>query len=180
MSAPASNLPNSARNETDFMRRVVPWPSPGAPGVINMHWTSPSHKGMSGKPFAQPSDFLAMVPWCNTHPASVKDVYFCLSQQGKQHAAHNGKVKAARSAQDATFLKAVWADVDGYKDYPDKMTALKAINKFVKDAALPSPTALVDSGGGWHVYWISDKPLTRDEWGPYANALWDADPEARP
>jgi len=42
----------------------------------------------------------------------------------------------------------------------------------VADAKLPEPSAVVMSGGGLHVYWISDKPLTRDEWQPYASGLW--------
>ena len=39
-------------------------------------------------------------------------------------------------------------------------------------AMLPPPTALVCSGGGWHVYWITDKALTEAEWRPYAEGLW--------
>jgi len=169
---------NPAKDPADFLRRVVPWPAAGAAGFINMHWTSPRYQGMSGRPFNQLADFLAMVPWCNANPQLVKDVYFCLSQQAKTGATVNGKMKAARSAKDATFLKAIWLDVDGNKpDEPDKgyatpKEALEAIIKFVADAKLPPVTALVMSGGGWHVYWISDKPLTRDEWRPYAEGLW--------
>src|SRR5271167_2831781 len=69
----ASGGIDPAKNETDFLRRVLPWPKDGAPGVINMHWTSPGHNGMSGRPFSQLQDFLAMVKWCNTHPDAVKD-----------------------------------------------------------------------------------------------------------
>jgi hypothetical protein len=36
---------------------------------------------------------------------------------------------------------------------------------------LPMPTAVVNSGGGLHVYWISNIPLSPDEWRPYAEGL---------
>ena len=157
------------------MVRVLPWPAPGEQGYINAHYRGPNFRGMGGRAFKDLDFFMDYaIVWGNSNPSYVTDMYFCLSQQAETDGVtNNGRVKAARSAKDATLLKAIWADVDGYKDYPDKMTALKAINKFVKDAALPSPTALVDSGGGWHVYWISDKPLTRDEWRSYANGLWE-------
>src|SRR5208283_1538708 len=50
--------------------------------------------------------------------------------------------------------------------------ALEVVLKFVHAAQLPFPTALVCSGGGWHVYWISDKPLTVPEWKTYAEGLY--------
>jgi hypothetical protein len=108
----------------------------------------------------------------------VKDIYFCLSQQSNTGTSSTGKVCAARHADDATFLKAIWLDVDGNKaSEPDKgyaslPEAQAAVTKFVADAGLPEPSAIVMSGGGLHVYWISDKPLTPDEWRPYANGLW--------
>ncbi len=173
--ANADGVNDPANDDADFLRRVVPWPVPGAAGVINMHWTSPRHAGMSGRPFNQLSDFLAMVPWCNSHSAWVKDVYFCLSQQAKTGVTGNGKVRAARSSVDALFLKAIWLDVDGNKPdkgYPTLKEALAAVVAFVDATPMPSPTALVCSGRGWHVYWISDKPLTQEEWRPYAEGLW--------
>ena len=36
---------------------------------------------------------------------------------------------------------------------------------------LPPPSAVVKSGGGLHIYWISDRPLTPQEWSPYAHGL---------
>ncbi len=72
-----------AKNEADFMSRVVPWPAPGTTGYVNMHWTMPDRHGMGGQPFTDINDFMNMIPWCNSHPRAVKDVYFCLSQQAK-------------------------------------------------------------------------------------------------
>ena len=158
----------------EFMARVVLWPLPGEAGVINIHWTNPTHPGMGGKPFVLLSDFLAIIPWCNNHPKFVKDVYFCLSRQKKVGPIVNGKAKPLRNHDNSTHLRAIWLDVDvkappkGYRTLND---AIDAVTKFCADAKLPSPSALVFSGGGLHVYWFSNTPLTVAEWQPYANGL---------
>jgi hypothetical protein len=161
---------------SDFMARVVPWPLPGEEGVINMHWTHPAHPGMGGKPFVQLADFLAMVPWCNSHAAFVKDVYFCLSRQRMVGPTRNNRATALRNAGNATHLKAIWADIDANKlppkGYASKPDAVAAITKFIVDAGMPPPSAMVDSGNGYHVYWISKVPITVEEWRPYAEGLW--------
>ena len=159
-------------NIAEFFRRVLPWSAAGSPGVANFHWSLPDRKGMGGEPFADLHSFLSYIPWANQHAKWIKDIYFCLSLQAETGLTASGKIKAARHANAALALKALWADVDGYKDYPSKTDALAAIHKFVQDSGIPLPTALVDSGGGWHVYWISDKPLTKAEWELYANGLW--------
>ena len=157
------------------MARVVPWPAPGGPGYINAHYRGPRFSGMGGRPFNDVDQFIAYaIVWGNAHAAWVTDMYYCLSLQAATGAADpkTGKIKAARSKEAAIELKAVWLDVDGYKGYPDKKTAFSAISKFIADAKLPPPSAIVDSGGGWHIYWISDKELTPAEWEPYAHGLW--------
>src|ERR1019366_881418 len=70
-------------------------------------------------------------------------------------------------------LKCIWLDVDVKKDrgYATLIEALDAIQDFRIRALLPPPSALVFSGGGVHVYWVSDKPLTVEEWRPYAEGL---------
>lgn len=158
----------------EFMARVVPWPAVGEPGVINLHYTFPDREGMGGRPFSQLADFLSMVPWCNAHPGYVKDVYFCLSRQATAGEIKNGRAKAVRNIPNSTHVKAIWLDVDVKpppKGYPDLKAALDAVLAFVQAAKLPPPSALVASGGGLHVYWFSDVPLTVAEWRPYANGL---------
>ena len=86
----------------------------------------------------------------------------------------NGKATALRNGGNVHRLKALWLDVDvkPEKGYPTTDAAIAALKKFITDAKLPPPTALVLSGsGGMHVYWISDRPLTNDEWRPYADGL---------
>lgn len=171
----AANAAVPADEIAGFVSRVVPWPHDG-PGVINLHYTSPKGPGMRGQPFTHLEDFMQRTGWCATHEAYARDVYFCLSLQAKVGKVYRGGTTAARHASDALLLKAIWLDIDVKPDkgYPTKEDALCALDKFVKDAALPFPTAIVDSGNGFHVYWISNKPLTKAEWAPYAGGLWGA------
>jgi Domain of unknown function (DUF927) len=161
----------------EFMSRVVPWPQPGVPGVVNVHWTPPDkngvpQKGMRGRPFTALEQLLSFVTWANSHAAYVKDIYFCLSMQAEIGKVINGKVTAKRSIQNALLTRALWTDIDvkegGYKTLD---AALEALQKFIADVGLPPPSALVSSGGGLHVYWISDRDLTLAEWAPYAEGL---------
>ena len=177
----AVTLTNSTNDDSapgktavDFLTRVVPWPQAGAPGFINMHWTNPDHPGMGGRPFSKIADFLAMVPWCNSHPEMVKDVYFCLSQQSQTGPIDGGRAKVKRSAANATFLKAIWLDIDVKappKGYADLAEAMKDVRAFCAAKGYPFPNALVASGGGLHAYWIADNPMTVFEWLGYATAL---------
>jgi hypothetical protein len=106
--------------------------------------------------------------------ANLGDIYFCLSLQANCEKTEKGTLKSKRSADGALLLKAIWLDVDvkeppkGYATFPE---AAQAIAQFCKDAKLPAPTATVKSGGGLHVYWISDTPLTPADWRPYAMGL---------
>jgi hypothetical protein len=158
----------------DFFARVVPWPTAGAPGVVNMHWSLVKYDhGMGGRPFSSLVDFMAFIEVAKNRPASVKDIYFCLSAQTKMGPIKYGVASAYRNRDTVAGLKAVWVDIDvkgeGYKSSTE---ALEALFAFCQQTGYPRPTALVFSGsGGMHVYWISDRTLTVDEWRPYAEGL---------
>lgn len=155
------------------MERVVAWPGEGEPGFVNLHWNS-QRVNMAGRPFTKLDDFMGLVQWGAVNPSAMKDIWFCTSTQsatGKSRA--TGKIIAARHADMALKLKALWLDVDvkPEKGYATVGEALDAINAFVAAASLPAPSALVFSGSGVHVYWISDRALTPAEWRPYAAGL---------
>lgn len=128
---------------------------------------------MRGKPFKELHEFMNMAQYAAAKPAVYKDIYFCLSTQAVTGKEIHGNVTAARHKQHALTLKAIWLDVDVKKDkgYDTKEDAIDAIFAFCVAASLPNPSALVFSGSGVHVYWISDIPLTRDVWRPYAEGL---------
>jgi hypothetical protein len=103
---------------------------------------------------------------------SVPDVYMCLSRQRDHKTNAKGEIRAAKSQASALALKSIWLDLDiKPKAFTTLPEALKATADFVAKYGLPPPSALVMSGGGLHVYWISDRALTPQEWFPYAEGL---------
>jgi len=160
----------------NFISRVLTWPEPGSPGFVNMHWKAKGSEGFywDGQPMVSPDEFVGLASWAVGRPNFITDIYFCLSLQQRVGKSSRGKPTAARSAEAAMSLKAIWLDIDvktppkGYATFEE---AVRSMADFTKAANLPWPSALVASGGGLHVYWISDKPLTVDEWRPYAEAL---------
>ncbi|MBI5961611.1 MAG: primase C-terminal domain-containing protein [Chloroflexi bacterium] len=60
-------------------------------------------------------------------------------------------------AESAALVPALWADVD-CDDLPDRRAkALETLTTFD-----PAPSILLDSGGGWHVYWLLDPLVALD------------------
>ena len=151
----AAGPPDTEKEVADFLSRVVPWPEPGTSGFINVHWTSPSHKGMGGKPFTQLADALSFVEWAKNRPADIKDLYFCLSLQSQTGLTRDGKATALRRAANAVALKAIWLDIDCNKQPPKgyrcKEDGLKALKDFCDATRTRYPTAIIDSGNGLHV-----------------------------
>jgi hypothetical protein len=99
------------------------------------------------------------------------------SAQGKNayYAMASFKDASTRTQDNVLRLKAFWLDVDcknkdPLKDYANKEDGIKAIQEFCNRHSFPRPT-IVDSGNGWHVYWILDTEVTKDEWQPVADKL---------
>lgn len=163
----------------DLLLRTMAWPGPENPGFVNLHWWSPGKdepdkKFWSGKPFQDVDSFLSFASWALKQP-TIKDLYYCLSLQ-KNHGTNKttGKPNAIRSAANALNLKCFYVDIDikeEPKGYPSLPAALTALTAFCHAKGIPPPTALVASGGGLHVYWTLDKPISPDVWQPYANGL---------
>ena len=176
--AKAGRVSDLAKDEADFLRHVLPWPKEAEPGFINLHWVIPAPSDPNkliwiGKPTRTLEEFLSLLEWVLNRP-TTKDIYFCLSRQEKTKTNDRGKLAAMRHQKDALALKAIWLDIDVKpppKGYATLDEAFDALAAFVKAAGLPPPNALIGSGGGLHVYWMSDKPLTPDEWRPYADGL---------
>lgn len=78
-----------------------------------------------------------------------------------------------REKNNVQQLKTIFLDIDcgEGKDYPTKTEAYTALKEFTKRYTLPNPSVLVDSGRGWHIYWVLDKPYGRDEWITVAEQL---------
>ncbi|MDX2136481.1 MAG: DUF927 domain-containing protein [Chloroflexota bacterium] len=63
--------------------------------------------------------------------------------------------KAKRGKAEATALvPALWVDIDCDGDIHQRDVGLEKLQRFD-----PGPSFILDSGGGWHGYWLLDKPF---------------------
>lgn len=167
-----------------FMGAVVPWPVDllKDPGYVNLIPKMPVRDDPSkpprftnGSPWRSVDTFLGRVQWQLTKPDVFKDHYYCLSLQAKtKHNKHDPKKpKAQRSAIDALAVKALWIDCDTgeKKQYKTQHEAMAAMLAFRARHNLPMFSAVVNSGGGMHFYWISKTALKVSEWAPFADGL---------
>ena len=98
------------------------------------------------------------------------NVYFALSSFTT-----DGKFR--RKADYAVAQKAFWIDLDcdafkatEGKAYASKAEAMQALADFIREVGLPVPT-VVDSGNGYHCYWIMTRAIRKDMWIQIAK-LW--------
>lgn len=157
----------------DFLLRAIAWPNPNEEtGWVNLHWRVHERKGITGgQAFKTLPDVLGFVDWTRSRgKGKVADLYFCTSLQLNRGDAkqRSGKYYAERSADNAVSSKLLFADVD---KYATKREMFLAIEAFCNASFSPFPTALVDSGGGLHAYWILPSALRKEEWIPLAHKL---------
>lgn len=130
-----------------------------------------------------PNDgYLCLVTIANGTPRqyfveTVDEVYeggLTASEQDKNayYAMASFKTPGARTQDNVLAVKAFWIDVDckgkgPTVDYANKDEGIAAIRDFCKQYGFPRP-AIVDSGNGWHCYWILTEQITPDIWKPIA------------
>ncbi len=168
-----------------FLSAIVPWPGEPGPGYVNLHYDmppDPKYKGKGGVPgwaFADIDAFLSRSQFALSNADKFKNQWFCLSMQTEHGGMNASKksYKAKRSKANAKALRSIWIDCDvkpestDGKHYTSEAEALKALMLFWTKRRLPEPTAIVHSGGGFHVYWANTVAMTPAEWRPYADGL---------
>lgn len=164
-----------------FMGAVVPWPGSVKdlgyinliPKMVDRDPAKPPRFTL-GSPFRAVDGFLSRVQWHLT-TENFKDQFYCLSLQAKTtpNRKNPAKPKGHRSAIDALAVKALWVDCDvgEKKQYKTQHEAMAAMLAFRARHNLPMFSAVVNSGGGLHFYWISQTALTVREWAPFADGL---------
>lgn len=168
----------SATDAEQFLARVV---GPGNYAVIT--WKDPSRDGMAARFFPRDrvSDAAGFARWVS---GKGSDAYFGVA--GFLEAIPDGndargkpKFRGTRVVENVDHLRALWIDIDVKRAgdnktksiYADRREALAWLLGFINATGLPPPNLWVDSGYGYHVYWILEDALTRAEWQPYADAL---------
>lgn len=92
-----------------------------------------------------------------------RDAYFALASYKDP--------QAGRRQVNAAMLKSFWADIDVGKErskYKTQQEALAGLGKFVQSTTL-TPTFIVSSGKGLHVYWTLTKAIPADLWTQVAH-----------
>jgi hypothetical protein len=112
-----------------------------------------------------------------------KSTYFALAAY--KQGFHDGPIdpktgqakKQLRVRTNVESLKALWLDID-FKGkngkppiYPDIKTAAVALRVFSQATGIPTPSVLVSTGNGIHVYWPLDQAVPLDRWQRLADAL---------
>lgn len=94
------------------------------------------------------------------------DAYFALGRFAEA---------GSREASEVSAMRSFYLDLDcgPNKDYPDQVTALRALKAFVRKTTLPKPI-IVNSGRGLHVYWPLDADEPVSAWHPVALRLKSA------
>lgn len=165
-----------------FISTVLPWPGEGQTAYCNVHWRSQTSNDRiiwDGRAAATVDEAIQQIQWA-LKQTDIKDLYICMSLQStcEDKVSKWGKSyrKAVRNAANALLLKSLFIDVDVKPDsYETTQEALAALKAFVAASNMPKATAIVASGsGGFHVHWVLDQPLPRDEWQVLAGALQKA------
>lgn len=170
-----------------YLAKVLAWPQEGeAPAYVNIHWSLKklNQQGKNiwtGRATRSLQEAANTVSWA-LRSTDTKDIYVCLSTQRdaleKVSGRGNTYLAAIRSQENVVTLKSLFLDIDAKgedKDgYATVSDAIKALTKFIADVDLPLPSAIVNSGGGLHVYWTFMRPLSIAEWQPLAFALAEA------
>ncbi len=79
----------------------------------------------------------------------------------------------SRNAKNAKSFNSLFLDIDcgPNKAYTSKKEALSALQLFCSEADLPTPSLIIDSGWGVHVYWCFQEQVPVEQWKLAANNL---------
>jgi hypothetical protein len=178
-----TNIP-SHEQVRDFMSRVMSWPTDEPIGYANLHCTLTKINPKTSKPYwggtanRTLDGFMKQLAYMKARD-NIRDIYFCLSRQSsterKVTLVGNKPYDAVMRAQaNALSIKVFAIDIDfkgGANGYDNQPEALKELFRFLKEVKLPPPSIIVGSGGGMHVYWTIERPMSPDEWTPVAFQL---------
>ncbi|WP_374266816.1 PriCT-2 domain-containing protein [Zoogloea sp.] len=146
--APAEFLDSILPNEGTYALFVLP----GA-----KHIQFKTRAEMPAKAAEQDAMGMTVYHACSTYTQAQ-----CIGPDGKPRFRVQINVK---------LVKSFWLDLDCGPDkaakgagYRTKKEAAQALKEFCKAAGLPSPTWIVDSGNGLHVYWALEESTIREPW----------------
>lgn len=161
-----------------FIARVVP---PGNNYVIS--WQIPG-RHWSNRAFRTAGEAASFARWTT---GKGWDTYHACASYRLATVDDRGALRVERTQANAAELQALFLDLDCKRPdgafskptaYENRAQALEALSLFINNTGIPRPTLIVDSGYGWHIYWILDRAIPRGEWEVLAHALADAADES--
>jgi putative DNA primase/helicase len=83
-----------------------------------------------------------------------------------------GSFSNSRKQEDCISKKCLYVDIDckASGQYDTKADAIRALKTALR-VGLPSPSIIVDSGNGWHLYWTLEAEVTPEDWLATSKAL---------
>jgi hypothetical protein len=98
------------------------------------------------------------------------DTYFALANFKIAQIRRGDYMVSHRKQSNVESIRALILDVD-YKDYGDAKGTLEAFMASYKKSTMPPPSYIVNSGGGFHIYWLLEEPMTPQEHRQRASRL---------
>ena len=78
-----------------------------------------------------------------------------------------------RNANNARAYNAVWLDIDAKGpqifEQGDNTNILATLRGFLAEVGLPDPSLTVNSGGGFHCYFVFPNPICKEQWSKIAH-----------
>lgn len=149
------------KSAEDFLRRILPSQGNYCVAAFSKTRNGPKHY------------------WCKTVQELAKliettdaindAVYHACASYGDKK---NKRGRTARTKDNVQWLRSLYCEIDvrADKGYQTKEDAIEALTVFLETTKLPLPI-VVDSGGGFHLYWPLEKDLDRLTWERYATGL---------
>jgi hypothetical protein len=163
-----------------FLARVVP----AAGNYLTVTWKSPA-RGWAVRSFPLANDGFngaaSMLRWASSKGA---DAYHAIAAFTAGEVTTNTRgephIVARREQTNVHLIKTLVIDADVKRDgdkknpttvFPDRRAAVAWLLKFTTALGMPLPNLGVNSGYGFHWYWLLEDPLTLAVWQPIADAL---------
>jgi len=164
-----------------FLAKVVPWPGEDGSGWVDIYRTFNPASGtgdrlaMTGRPFKTMAPAISWIEWWRDKPDT--NLYVCMSTQAmvSPKPTASGKPVAAKSAENALALRAVWIDVDvDARHFATTSDALDATTKFTRAIGIRPPTFFNFTSQGFQLFWVLEDAIHPDSWQVLANAMANA------
>jgi hypothetical protein len=172
---------NTAADVEGFLSRVVPVQG----NYLTITWKGEG-RGWASRSFppAQVSQAASWLRWASSIKA---DAYFAVASYNVAEIGTSQKgeptIRAKREQANVHLIRTLVIDADVKRDgdkkdatkvFHDRSKAIEWLKAFTKATGLPMPSMWVNSGYGFHWYWILETAITLGEWQPMADALREA------